>query len=80
MFSNCSLLIDFPNISNWDIKNVINKENMFNECKSLRDIPSFIKPKVTDEKETKEEEDIADNDEDKANIDSKKEKKDIKDE
>ena len=89
MFSNCSLLIDFPNISNWDIKNVINKENMFNECKSLRDIPSFIKPKVTDEKETKEEEDIkeekvgediADDDEDIANIDSKKEKKDIKDE
>jgi hypothetical protein len=27
---------------------------MFNECHSLRDIPSFIKPKVTDTKDTKE--------------------------
>ena len=35
MFYNCSALNNFPDISNWNISNVINLSNMFYGCESL---------------------------------------------
>ena len=36
MFSNCSSLIYLPNISNWNMKNVVNISFIFSQCSSLR--------------------------------------------
>ena len=36
MFENCSSLLSLPNISTWNMKNVISIENIFNGCSSLK--------------------------------------------
>ena len=38
MFAGCSKMRTFPNIQNWNTKN-INTENMFLECYSLNPLP-----------------------------------------
>ena len=41
MFSNCSSLLSFPNISKWNLANVINVSHMFENCRSLVSLPDI---------------------------------------
>ena len=41
MFYGCKSLKDFPNISKWNTKNVINMEKMFYGCESLESFPDI---------------------------------------
>ena len=41
MFSDCSSLIELPDISKWDTKNVTNMSGMFNNCSSLKELPDI---------------------------------------
>ena len=41
MFSDCSSLIELPDISKWDTKNVTNITGMFNNCSSLKELPDI---------------------------------------
>ena len=43
MFEECVKLSNLPDISNWDITNVKNKEDMFKGCKQLKNIPYKFK-------------------------------------
>ena len=43
IFSNCILLIELPDISKWNIINVIDMKQMLFLCKSLRQIPDISK-------------------------------------
>ena len=36
MFSGCISLVSLPNISKWNMKNVVNISNLFFNCKSLK--------------------------------------------
>ena len=41
IFSNCSLLISLPDISNWDTSNVISMSKIFNNCQNLSFLPDI---------------------------------------
>ena len=43
MFFGCKSLISLPDISNWDISNVININFMFSGCSSLQMLPDISK-------------------------------------
>jgi len=43
MFSKCISLESLPDISKWNISNIINKTRMFNECKQSLEIPQMFK-------------------------------------
>jgi surface protein len=43
MFSGCSSLLSFPDISNWNISNVIYMNDMFSGCNSLSFLPDISK-------------------------------------
>ena len=43
MFNECSKLKSLPNLSKWNLKNLINNEYMFNKCSSLISIPKLSK-------------------------------------
>ena len=38
MFRDCNLLIQIPDINNWDTKNVTNMNRMFSRCTSLESL------------------------------------------
>ena len=41
MFSNCSSLLSFPDISKWKTDNVADMSFMFSNCNSLKYIPDI---------------------------------------
>ena len=41
MFNGCESLHSLPDISNWNIENVINMSYMFWRCKSLKSLPDI---------------------------------------
>jgi surface protein len=43
MFSDCSSLSSFPDISKWNTNNVTNMSYMFNRCSSLSSLPDISK-------------------------------------
>ena len=43
MFSDCNSLINLPDISKWDTKNVTNMSCMFSSYKSLNNLPDISK-------------------------------------
>jgi len=43
MFNGCSSLIRMPDISRWEVSNVINADHIFDYCKSLINFPDISK-------------------------------------
>ena len=43
IFSNCTSLISFPDISNWDTNDVIDMNKIFYNCRSLSSLPDISK-------------------------------------
>ena len=43
LFDRCSSLISLPDISKWNVSNVIDMENMFSNCSSLKSLPDITK-------------------------------------
>ena len=43
MFNYCISLSEIPDISNWNIKNLRNKNDMFLDCKKQLNIPNKFK-------------------------------------
>ena len=43
MFSNCSTLVNLPNISEWDTSSVTNMKKMFDNCEALSILPDISK-------------------------------------
>ena len=41
MFNNCSALNELPNISEWDMENVIDTSCMFEQCTSITSLPDI---------------------------------------
>ena len=41
MFSNCKSLISLPNISKWNLTNVVNMSYLFSNCESLLSLPDL---------------------------------------
>ena len=41
MFNECSSLISLPDISKWNIKNVINIDKIFNGCTKIKSFPDI---------------------------------------
>ena len=46
LFKNCSSLSSIPNITKWNIKGIINIEEIFMNCSSLSSLPDISKWKI----------------------------------
>ena len=53
MFAQCCNLIELPDITKWDTKNVVNMCNMFQECSSLSSLPDISKWNMSNVKDMK---------------------------
>ena len=48
MFLKCNKLLTAPDISKWNIKNVIYMQYLFSECTSLKYIPNISQMQIQD--------------------------------